>query len=890
MESFRLRPLLVGVILASLLVRPCFGGGPGGERSLAEMNRAVGLENYAEAKRAADTLLRSKNVEERVSASLRYGRILLGLGRQDEVQRYLLMMQRVQLDEDARQLMQVYAAWLQSLQGDVESAIRTLENLVKKKANYTSTAEAADVLGRLYLQRGEKQKAEKVVAEGLRLLRYLNIKTGYLETLLRSRMTEEAEKLFAQAQQLAGQEKWTEAGKLFTQIRNEYPKSTWSPAAGYQIGRCLVGLKRYRQALDYWKGFIDEQPAGPWRGQAQVALVDLALEKQLDLATAAKHAAAASAVLKQAAASGVMEPSWQEAAYDLSLRMGILSLIERRYDDAAEALRQAKQAATNRSAALAVGLDRLILAAEKRLGLLPGELGSGTSDASLAVAVGNLYTLARQFDRAKALFDLPLLGQTKAKSRSHRSFAALGKARAEQGLREYEAAKRNYQLSLQEYVTAEWHQETLRELGLLIEQQAEAQLAAQESAKVQKNNKKGQEESKPLTRQQRAAVVAKARAEALPFWARLVERHPASPHLPEALYHAGILYGEGGQWPQAVEAFERLAREYPDGPFTGDTQVRLVDVKLEHEFDLLAAQEHATAALEWLEGIDPKRLAASNTTSVSGARAIREVAYDIYVRAGLLEYLDERPEAATGLFEKARQFDRRRDLVVVAGEIPTGIERLIQVVKGGKTLTPQVVLDGDPTAKLILMLADIYHEVGQYEQSWDLCTRILNDTAHATKEQKAWALFRRGRNAYSFDGAAQDVDAALVDYLAAVKLTPQAPWADKALFLAANIEWNHRHDADRAVARWRDLIRLYPNSPEAGRSAYYIGIAYQWSDRPEEAVQTLTEFVEGRPDSRFVGGAKKLLAKLQKTNAPVSNRGNATSKTIEQNLAPQFTR
>ncbi len=223
-------------------------------------------------------------------------------------------------------------------------------------------------------------------------------------------------------------------------------------------------------------------------------------------------------------------------------------------------------------------------------------------------------------------------------------------------------------------------------------------------------------------------------------------------------------------------------------------------------------------------------------------------------------------------------------------EIASIIGSILQGEKLGKTLTPQVVLDGDPTAKLILMLADIYHEVGQYEQSWDLCTRILNDTAHATKEQKAWALFRRGRNAYSFDGAAQDVDAALVDYLAAVKLTPQAPWADKALFLAANIEWNHRHDADRAVARWRDLIRLYPNSPEAGRSAYYIGIAYQWSDRPEEAVQTLTEFVEGRPDSRFVGGAKKLLAKLQKTNAPVSNRGNATSKTIEQNLAPQFTR
>ena len=65
---------------------------------------------------------------------------------------------------------------------------------------------------------------------------------------------------------------------------------------GYRIGECLAGLGKSGQALEIWRKFLKELPAGPWRGQARVATADLLME-QLDLAAAAEQIRQAAAVL-----------------------------------------------------------------------------------------------------------------------------------------------------------------------------------------------------------------------------------------------------------------------------------------------------------------------------------------------------------------------------------------------------------------------------------------------------------------------------------------------------------------------------------------------------------------------------------------------------------------
>jgi tetratricopeptide (TPR) repeat protein len=243
---------------------------------------------------------------------------------------------------------------------------------------------------------------------------------------------------------------------------------------------------------------------------------------------------------------------------------------------------------------------------------------------------------------------------------------------------------------------------------------------------------------------------------------------------------------------------------------------------------------------------------------------MRDVGYDIYVRAGLLEYLHDQPGAALVLFEKAKPLGRPLDVVVVYGHIPTGIERLIDVAKTGKSITPEVVCQGHQTAKVALMLADIYHQGQQWEKSLDLCNRFLNSraAARATPEQRSYALFKRGRNYYCLDGKSRDPDAAMLDYIAAAQTAPKAPWASRAMFMAANVQWNDKQNAEMAVSIWNRLIHEYPKSEDADGAALFVGLAYQASGRPAEAKVALNDFLRRRPDSHLAKSARMHLQEL----------------------------
>ena len=244
-------------------------------------------------------------------------------------------------------------------------------------------------------------------------------------------------------------------------------------------------------------------------------------------------------------------------------------------------------------------------------------------------------------------------------------------------------------------------------------------------------------------------------------------------------------------------------------------------------------------------------------------RSVKQIGYDIYVRAGLVEFLLEHPERTVGLFEKAKPLQPERKFVVVHGTIPTGIERLIEAAKSGKSLTPEIVCKGDQKAKLILMLADVYYQGQEWQRSLDLCTRLIKGAApKASREQKSYAYFKRGRSYYGPRDKARDPDAALADYVAAVRAAPKAPWAAKAMFLAANIQWNHKHNADAAVSIWNRLIHNYPQSKEADASTLFIGVIYRWTNRSDEARKVLTDFLAKHSDSPLAGGARKQLAKL----------------------------
>src|SRR5690606_31270281 len=115
-----------------------------------------------------------------------------------------------------------------------------------------------------------------------------------------------------------------------------------------------------------------------------------------------------------------------------------------------------------------------------------------------------------------------------------------------EGTAKLAAARPVYESSLAQQPDASWHDETLRELALLIEELAERQAAAQRDRDTTSRPSSGSADSRDsrapsgprspqLTPEQARAALVKARSEALPHWQRLVEQYPQSPRLPEAI-------------------------------------------------------------------------------------------------------------------------------------------------------------------------------------------------------------------------------------------------------------------------------------------------------------------------------------------------------------------
>ena len=262
-----------------------------------------------------------------------------------------------------------------------------------------------------------------------------------------------------------------------------------------------------------------------------------------------------------------------------------------------------------------------------------------------------------------------------------------------------------------------------------------------------------------------------------------------------------MLATESNQPDEAIAAFADLVKNHPNSPWTPDAQVRLIDVKLEQQFDLPGAAALAASAVAWCEqnpaepSSPPLRDSAGNQQSplAPGGRGaggggdesltvppdfdppradlppIREVQYNICLRAGLIEYLQEHKDPALAFFEKAKLLEPKRDFVVVKGEIPTGTERLAFLAKSDPWLTPDAVRNGDQKAKLILMLADLYCEGEQHGKAIELCDRLIGGAApRSSRDQISYAYFRRARGHYLIAGSAADPDASLADYVAAV--------------------------------------------------------------------------------------------------------------------------
>ena len=425
-------------------------------------------ERYGDAQQMAGVLLQTGGTAERAAVTLAYGRILLAQNDKKDFTEYRKNLRKLKLKGTDAALVEVYDAWAQAITKPTEAdaAIKGLEEILGKNKNCDATSEAADVLAQLYIARGDTADAKRVVEAGLKQFSgYQPPKTAYIDQILKNRLKaklSEAQKLYDAAEKLRNDKKFLEAGRVYSQVQSTYAKDVLAQAATYHMGECLLGLQKPEQAMTLWTQFLKALPAGPWRGQARVAVADLLLD-QLDLAGATEQIRQAAAILDSLPPARIHRGLRPHQTYVCGKGSSRFWPVKVNQPSRHRFGGEGSEAACRRERTLAV---RRREAASRS-----GRVRRDRSRRGPCVGPGP-YRRADGAREAAALFTSVQAGRIKGTTAIQISFACQGVARALVAKDDLPNAKEAYLASLKANERAAFHDATLRELALLVERQA----------------------------------------------------------------------------------------------------------------------------------------------------------------------------------------------------------------------------------------------------------------------------------------------------------------------------------------------------------------------------------------------------------------------------------
>ncbi len=823
-------------------------------------------------------------------------------------------------------------------------AIALLEQILKDRQMNLATPEAGIDLARLYVQARRFDDAEKTLKFVIDLL-------GDKRTLIRMELPDEAmvqpyvkaakaalarlkydrdagREEFEAAEKLRKQEKWLPAARAYQAIVKDFGETDYAPRSELHIGDCLLGLGRESQAVAHWKKFIEPKPAGPWRAQAYIKIIDYCLEQQLDLPEAGKYAALARSSLPTALADEKAGESWQAAAFDVQLRVGLVSFCEGSLKKAAvavEAFEAAKQLTNNKTTA--ERLDALITAAKSGKGVIPEDVkGSGATDAAtaapadkaaLALSMGVIHLVAGRLDNAEAFFDRvlgtpavparpgtpgqPARPAMQGATRAQLAFATFGRGAVLQAHRKESEAREQFLASIKAFGDGSWHDETLYRVATITRDLASAKFGSTSLTASAKAPESASPSAKPLTTKQREAAVKaekerlaallKAKGEALPYWRELMKRYPESPRVEQAMYNAGILLCELAEaapaaqsekaWKEAAFMLNRFCELYPKSPMAGDAYVRQVSMATGRMFDLDLASAIAQQAMGWAKDMTEGRGNLPEAPLLPAwclleryptYASLRPTFYDCYQWAGLVAYLRQQQDQAVAFCRQADRFDdslRSRS----GGE--TAMARMIAVVQGARdALTPEALLEAlkDDKQKTGILLADLSLMTFDPERAGELYERLLSGFwpfPRPTPEVESYLFLRIGQ-ALEFQRKHEEAMA----YLKRLYDPKYAkyPWTADGIFRIGTWAYNATQDPDDAMKHWEYVFKRNPKHPEAERSLFYYGLTAMRTKEYRKAAEAFTEYLNRYPDSRWTKRVEtELLPQAQKSMK--ENRG-----------------
>lgn len=791
--------------------------------------------------------------------------------------------------------------------GKLPQAIETLEKFRQQKLPSAATVEAAIELALFYAQAKRPADATKQLDAAGDILKYSesNGIPGVMHNALfrgveqaRESVQNPGRSLFNRAKGQQREGKHANALTMFIQVSRDYPESDYAYRSQFEIGICHQNMGKSHLAIEQWRRFIASAPAGPWRGQAFTALIDLYLVEQLDIQEASTYSELARTSLPQGLEQAKSQASWQAQAYEIHLRVGIVNFCLGRNAIAAEAFEQAKS--LTKQKVYIERLDSLVEAVKAKQPIIPADCvtdssagsrkssvtnDSGLSKPALALSLGMIHLLTGERDLANDYFDrilgtpavaekpgsaaLPAKPGLSDATAAQQSFAVFGKGAVLQARRDKDArAKQLFIASIKAYKDGSWHDETLYRIAVLTEQLAFDQFGRGEP-----------------TDKERLANFANAKAEALPFWQQITQKYPKSQRMEVALYEAGVLLNEHAEiaaydkalaiYKEASVAFKRLCESYPQSHYAGDAYVRQVDIALEKMFDIRTAAAIAQQGLLWAKiCTESNDLSVYTNTNLplwmaSQGHPTRNQlltsAHDCFVRSGFIAYMQQEPDTALNYFKSARLALEKMNLRPnnKTNKIPLFAMRvIITAIQRQSPITDPLLFEEKLTTHqhAAIQLADLYLRAWQPEKAENLYRKILSGENGIETPQNAL-------QAYTIIRLAESLNNQRNEWREAIELLTifegrkfeGSYWGGFGLFRLAVTTYNNTQDAEKSLEQYGNFFRRYPNHPLAELAHAYFCLNAIRAGHTITAKNAFTDFQNKYKNSKWVPTIQEVL-------------------------------
>ena len=295
--------------------------------------------------------------------------------------------------------------------------------------------------------------------------------------------------------------------------------------------------------------------------------------------------------------------------------------------------------------------------------------------------------------------------------------------------------------------------------------------------------------------------------------------------------------------------FDRLCEAYPKSPYAGDAFVRRIDFALERKFDLTLAKSLADRGIDWAKNQDVKVVTAADGTLTkqslaSAAKAIQTASaklpdwaepdgkppaellndlYNLYLRAGIVAYLQEKYEEAVPYFDAAGPVHPKEGISANFDFQKVGLFILAECARRKTPSWDPDAVDAanSDSQKLAIKLADAYNHGQRPEKAEAIYDQLLAGEPPLGRPSKAVEGYCLMQLALVYSNKGSEHDKSVEYYKRFLKREyADSPWAATAIMRLAVLEYNTTHDARRSISYYQYVISKYPRRPDA--SALFI--------------------------------------------------------------------